>query len=332
MNFGFPVLLADIGGTNTRFALLRERTVPLEPGPHLETKAFSGFEAAIGAAATKLSVKPKSAIACVAGPVTGRTVKMTNADWTIDGAAIATALDLDQGLLLNDFEAQALSLPIVRPEWVSRIGPSIGQSPGPRLVMGLGTGLGASALLSVETHHLALASEAGHMDFGPIGAEEEAVWRHIDRGDLGRVTAETILSGPGLIRLHRARYLAAGQAAPEFDEIMLVKRAHATPDGEEARTLKMVWCLLGRFAGDLALVYLAKGGVTFSGGVLPRILAFLNPRDFRARFEDKAPYAELMKGIGTEIVIAEDVVLHGLATIATAPEKYAIDYSARAWR
>ena len=77
--------------------------------------------------------------------------------------------------------------------------------PGAQLIMGLGTGLGVAALFEIESRHFALASEAGHMDFGPLGAEETALWPHLDTGSLGRISAETILCGPGLMRLHRAR-------------------------------------------------------------------------------------------------------------------------------
>jgi glucokinase len=332
VDFPFPVLVCDIGGTNTRFACSREPTALLELGPRVETHEFPTFEAALAFVLPMLPATPRSLIACVAGPVAGRKVKMTNAAWTIDGEAVASRFGLAQGLLLNDFEAQALSLPMVKPGWVRAIGPMVTHGPGPRLVMGLGTGLGTAVLVSVDGRHFALASEAGHMDLAPIGPEEEAIWRHIDRGALGRVTAETILSGPGLIRLHRARCLAAGEPVPDFDEIALVERARRDPKGEEARTLAAIWLLLARFAGDLALAYLAKGGVTFSGGVLPHILPFLDARAFRARFEDKAPYAALMKDIGTEIVVAEDVVLHGLAALAVTPGTYSIDFSTRAWR
>ncbi len=331
VDFPFPVLVCDIGGTNTRFATLRDPGTPLERGPRVETKDFASFEAALAVVLPGLPERPRSLIACVAGPVAGRKVQMTNADWAIDGDTVAAEFGLAQGLLLNDFEAQALSLPAVKPAWVRSIGRAVEKRPGPRLVMGLGTGLGTAALLEVEGRYLAVATEAGHMDFAPIGPEEEAVWRHIERGPLGRVTAESVLSGPGLIRLHRARCLAAGKAAPEFDEIALVERARAEPGGKEARTLAAIWLLLARFAGDLALAYLAKGGVTFSGGVLPRILPFLDEEAFRTRFEDKAPYAALMQDIGTEIVIAEDIVLHGLAAIAARPGAYAIDYAGRAW-
>jgi glucokinase len=330
--FPFPVLLCDIGGTNARFALKASPDAPLTAGPQLKTAAFTSFEAALASAFTAFGARPRSLIVCAAGPVSGRSVKLTNAAWSIDGASAALELGLDQGLLLNDFEAQALALPAFEPDWTTPIGAPVEPQPGVKLVIGVGTGLGAAALVEVEGRHLALASEAGHVDFAPVGAVEAAIWPHIDIAAHGRVSAETILSGQGLARLHRARCAAAGVSPPMFDEIALVERAHADPVGEEAQTLGLVWTLAARCAGDLTLNLLAKGGVTFSGGILPRLTAFLEPAKFRARFEDKAPFGEMMRSVGTRLVVASDVVLPGMAAIAAAPGRYIIDYENRAWR
>ena len=331
MEFPFPVLVCDIGGTNARFAFVPSRGATPEPGPHLKTRNFPGLEEALAVALAELGRKPRSLIACAAGPVRGRAIKLTNADWTIDGAGVAAMAGLDQGLLLNDFEAQAFSLPVLEPAWVQPIG-AFAPKPGGQLILGLGTGLGVAALLEIETRHFVLASEAGHMGFGPLGAEETALWPHLDTGSLGRVCAETILSGPGLMRLYRARCMAAGEAAAESSEIALIERAHAQPGGEEAATLRLCWTLTARFAGDLALAFLAKGGVAFSGGILPRIVESCDLGAFRAAFENKAPYDGLLRSIGTRLIISEDAVLSGMAAIANAPQNYAIDYMNRAWR
>ncbi|MGH6796109.1 MAG: glucokinase, partial [Methylocella sp.] len=316
MKFPFPVLLCDIGGTNARFALVPAPGAPLAAGPHLKTNDFPGLEDAVAEVFEGLGAKPRSLIACAAGPVSGRAVKMTNADWTIDGAEVAAKAGLDQGLLLNDFEAQAFSLPVLELGselgWVQPIG-AFAPRPGTQLILGLGTGLGVAALLDIESRHFALASEAGHMGFGPLGAEEIALWPHLDTGSLGRISAETVLSGPGLMRLHRARCRAAGEEAGESSEIVLIERAHAQPEGEEAATLRLCWALTARFAGDLALTFLAHGGVTFSGGILPRIAEFCDRQEFRSAFENKAPYGEMMRAIGTRLVISEDAVLAGMA-------------------
>ncbi|HUB65609.1 MAG TPA: glucokinase [Methylocella sp.] len=331
MRFPYPVLICDIGGTNARFAVAPEAGEPLAAGPHLKTRDYAGLEEALAEVFARLAVKPRSLIACAAGPVSGQSIKLTNADWRIDGRAVAARAGLEQGLLLNDFEAQGYSLPILEGGSAVPIG-SFERTQGVQLILGPGTGLGAAALVETGGGHLVLASEAGHMGFGPLGAEEEAIWRHLDTGALGRVCAETILCGPGLLRLHKARCAGAAKTTSLTSEIALIQQAQADPSGEEARTLRLCWILMARFAGDLALAFLAKGGVTFAGGILPRIVNFCDPEQFRRAFENKAPYGEMMRAIGTRLIGTDDVVLTGMAAIAAAPQNYAIDYTNRAWR
>ncbi len=329
MKFPFPVLLSDIGGTNVRFALAKRPGVALEPGPHLKTADHPTLEAAVAAVRGSFSEAPRSMIACAAGPVDGRKVKMTNAAWVIDGALVATAAGLEQGLLLNDFEAQALSLaalPETAAHWIGGRREDIG----PQLVLGPGTGLGVSLLLNIGQKFVALPSEAGHVDFGATNIEEAAIWSQM-AGPPFRVTAESLLSGPGLVRLHFARLAALGKAIPDLDEISLVTEADLHPQDEAARTLRLFWDLIARFSGDMALAFLAKGGVTLAGGILPKITAFLDEALFRAHFENKAPYVALMQKIGTRLIITPDSVLDGMAAIAAAPDRYALDDERRAW-
>ena len=152
-------------------------------------------------------------IACGAGPVDGRTLKLTNAPWLMDGPAVAKAVGLDQGLLLNDFEAQALSLPAIPDQWARLIGPArFSPNSGPQVILGPGTGLGIGALVEAAGRHTPLASEACHTDFGPINDEEAAIWPHLERVH-GRITTESVMAGPGLPRLHAARLAAHGKPA-----------------------------------------------------------------------------------------------------------------------
>lgn len=334
MKFPFPVLVGDIGGTNARFALVEAPGAAPSKPEHRATQDFPSLEAALADAIPTLPARPKSIIVCAAGPVSGRKVTMTNAKWVIDGAEVAKTVGIEQGLLLNDFEAQALTLPVLRPEWVHQIGTPAnggGKGKGAQLVLGPGTGLGASALLEIGGKHFALASEAGHVDFGPVGAEESAIWPHIPMTVHGRISAETVLSGPGLLRLHRARLAARGLIAPNYDDAALVEHAKADPYGQEADTVRLFWRLAARFAGDMTMAFLATGGVTFSGGVLPRIIDFLDPAVFRARYEDKAPFGDLLRHVGTRIILVNDAIHYGLGAIAAEPELYAIDYGLRAW-
>jgi glucokinase len=328
-----PVLVSDIGGTNARFSFVKSPGAEPDTPVHVGTHEFPSLETALEKIFVDLPERPKSLIACAAGPIAGRTVKLTNAHWEIDGAKVAAATGLEQGLLFNDFEAQALSLPVIKSEWCVNLGGTTHEEAlGARLILGPGTGLGVAALLEVGGRHFALASEGGHVAFGPIGAEQTALWPHIDTGKLGRVSAETLLCGPGTVRLHKARLAAAGIVGMDQDPASLVTAAHADTSGEEAATLRLFANLLARFAGDMALAFMAKGGVTFAGGMMPRIVDLIDVEDFRAHFEDKAPYGALMRNIETRLVTHDDVVLSGLAALAAAPERYIVDYAQRAWR
>jgi glucokinase len=330
-SFPFPVLLSDIGGTNVRFVVRATPEAKLGEVVHLKTHDYPGLGEAIEAAIPKLAARPRSVIACGAGPVVGRKLKLTNAPWHIDGEEVARGLGLAAGLLLNDFEAQALSLPTIPAEWARQIGPLGFGARGPQVILGPGTGLGIGALIEAGGRHTPLASEACHIDFGPVTAEEWALWPHLERAH-GRITTESVISGPGLPRVHRARIASTGAPPPDIDGPALVAAALADREGEEAKSLKLYWRIVGRFAGDMAVAFVAFGGVTLAGGVLPRVLDLIDEAAFRAAFEDKAPVDALARRIPTRLVTHSDSVLLGMATIASRPEEYAIDYAGRNWR
>jgi glucokinase len=332
VRFPHPVLVCDIGGTNARVAIVQEPGGPIELLAHLKTADFPDLGAAIETAMKNYPVKAHSLIACGAGPIMGRSLHLTNAAWRIDGPALAARLTLAQGLLLNDFEAQALALPALRREWLRPIGPTQAETPGGgvRLVLGPGTGLGVACLLESEGRYFSLSSEAGHMDFGPVGAEEERFWPHLEPV-AGRISAETVISGPGMARVHRARLAAAGATVPHLDGVTIVDRALQDRAGEEARTARTFWRLVARFAGDMAIAFLARGGVTLGGGVLPRMFDLLEAAEFREAFEAKAPMDGLARSIPTRLVTAPDAVLAGMAAIAAEPDRYALDYPERVW-
>ena len=329
MQFPFPALVVDIGGTNVRIAGMAAPGAALSPPVHCKTGDFAGLAEAILAADLPME-KPRSVIACGAGPVVGQTLQLTNAPWLINGPAVARKLGLSQGLLLNDFEAQALSLPAIRPEWTLEIGPALPLAEGPKVILGPGTGLGIGALIEVSGRYVALASEASHLDFGPQEADEWAVFPHLERAH-GRISTESVMSGPGLARLHRARMASLGLPVPVCDGASVGELASADAASQAAETVRLFWRQIARFAGDMAITYLATGGVTLAGGILPRLAGLLDPVAFRRAFEAKAPVDALARRIGVRLVTAPDVVLAGMAAIARAPERYELDYAARGW-
>lgn len=334
--FPVPALLCDIGGTNCRFSILHETGGGPEPLVTVSTDDYPTFEEAFRKAAGQGGVSPASLLVCAAGPMRGRSVRLTNAAWLLEGPVLARTLGLQQGLLLNDFEAQALALPAVQPGWTRAIGAGEADPSRPAIVLGPGTGLGMAGLVQSAGMFLALASEAGHVDFAPATEEDAALWR-ILRQTHARITPETLLSGKGLSRLHHARLSLAGNTAfderaiADGDAASITAAALADAATAEADTVRAFWRLVARFAGDFALMLFAKGGVTLAGGILPRIEPLLDEADFRAAFEAKAPMAHVPEAIPVRLLRKPDAVLHGLAAIASHPERYAIDYANRLW-
>ena len=259
---------------------------PLGPIVHLITDDYPGLPEAIEAAAPKLGTRPRSMIVCGAGPVVGRTLKLTNAPWVMDGPETARRAGLAQGLLLNDFEAQALSLPAIPEDWTRRIGPLPFDGKGPQVILGPGTGLGIAALVEADGRFTPVSSEACHIDFGPVWPEEFQLWPHLERAH-GRITSESVLNGAGLARLHRARMMALGLPDPLDDPPGVAAAALADRRGEAAAKFELLLADRGalrrRHGGDLRRD--RRGD--FVGRVLPRVVDFLDDAAFRAAFEAK---------------------------------------------
>lgn len=328
--FPYPFVVADVGGTNARFQM---HPAPGASPGRVHRRATNGHASFVEAiSSVEWPERPRALIVCAAGPLAGRRITLTNAPWALDGEAIADALRLDQGLLLNDFEAQALAAPVLPPDWTRPVGPQPAPDPhGVRLVIGPGTGLGVGLVVPVGARIRAIATEGGHTDLAPVGDEEEAIWAVVERV-AGRVTPESMLSGAGLARLHAAREKVAGRASRAADAAELTERAHADPAGPEGETLRHAWRLLARVVGDCALMCLPGGGVLLTGGILPRITQFLDEPAFRAAFEAKAPVSAALRGAPIRLLLNDDAPLAGMAALARDPESRDIDWAARLWR
>lgn len=328
--FPFPALLADIGGTNARFWCLAGPDAPPSAMVRLETGAYPAFADAVAAAlAVGGFPRPRSLLVGAAGPVRGRSVTLTNAAWQIEGASLAARLGLDQGILLNDFETLALALPALQPSDLRRIG-AVPPQPGLKLVIGPGTGLGVGALALAGDRYLPMPSEGGHIGFFAETAEDQALWRRLGLGET-RVQAEMLLAGPGLPRLHGALGGAGAATAAEITGAAL--------DGGDtlARATIRLWLrLIARFAGDMALTFMATGGVYLAGGILPRVAGLIEPQAFRTEFEHNAAHAACLAGMPVHLIVAEEPAMIGLAALARAlaraPTRYLIEYPGRLWR
>lgn len=316
-----PLLLADIGGTNARFALVARPGDPPGPMLRLATKDFADADAAFARAVAHFGVTPGTLIIASAGPRYGGTIPLTNADWTVDIAALAARFGC-RGVLFNDFEALALALPFLGPETLFPVGPWAPAQGGVRVAVGPGTGLGVGALIETEGRFVPLPSEGAHVGFGPLTREEERLFRQVERVE-GRITAEVLLSGPGLARLHAARMVLQDRGGEHRDAAAVTAEALADPKGQAAETVRTFLALLARFAGDLAITFRAEGGVFIAGGIVPRLLPLLDPEAFRLNFEAKTPIVQMARECPTAVITAEAALI-GMAAFGAEPGRFAI--------
>lgn len=329
-SFAFPVLVADIGGTNARFALVDHAQAETNLLPSAATADHPDIVSAIKAALSATGRAPRTAIVAVAGPVTGDRIPLTNADWVIEPRKMIAQLGLADVVILNDFEAQALALPGLKDSDTEQIGGGQARADSTKFVLGPGTGMGAAALIHAADTWIPVPGEGGHVELGPVSEEDYRIWPHIERLG-GRIGAEQVLSGTGLPRLARA-VAASMSLERDFASAADITKAADAGDTVAVKTLEVFAGGLGRMAGDFALSLLARGGVYLTGGVTLHIARFLTGGAFRSAFEAKAPHEALVGSIPTFIVRHPNPALEGLAAFARTPHRFAVAMAGRRWR
>jgi glucokinase len=302
------VLLADLGGTSTRFALHRGN------GPeHVTVMAnddVPGPAAAIARFLSATGARPEFGVLAVAGPIDGETIALTNRNWRFRLGELKAQFGFTELCVVNDFEAVAWAVPGLKADHLRPIGLAGLPGSGPRLVCGPGTGLGVAALIPDGGRWRVVASEGGHASFGPATADEEPIFARL-RDAVGAVSAERVLSGPGLVRL----YGAVNPGAPALRAEEVVARAHAGDEAAHA-TVRLFVRLLGRFAGDMALVFKATGAVYLTGGVACALAGLLDAREFRRAFEGHPPHRSLLSRIPTLLITHAEPGLLGCSVVA----------------
>jgi glucokinase len=305
-------LLADIGGTNARFALVDGGDVG--EVEHVKVSDFATVRAAIADVLDRHSggAKVVAAVLAVAGPITNNRCVMTNSPWIIDGAELRAAFGLQAVHMLNDFEVMAWSLPALRPADLFPLGTQAGLRGEPMLVLGPGTGFGVSCLIERHDARLAVISEAGHATL-PAETEHEERVIHRLREHLGHVSIERgALSGSGLENLYAALAEVDGVQQPKRDAAAITKAALDGSCAHSRATLEMFCAILGSVAGNLAVTFAARGGVYVGGGIVPRFAKFLAASAFRTRFEEKGRFRDYLHTIPTSIIVKADASFVGL--------------------
>ncbi len=327
----FPALIADIGGTNARFGMVQDALSSVKHFPVLKTENYDSFEKAVeDVVLGHTAIYPRAAILAVAGPVREDKISLTNCSWSVEPKRLLEEFGFEVVVVLNDFEALALSLPSMQGGDLQAIGSGVIDPRGTKLVVGPGTGLGAAALVFARNAWVPLPGEGGHINFGPVTDLDFDIW-HVMEPTNGRISAETFLSGPGILRLYHA-LCRLNNKPLFFNKASDVTRAALDHKDDIAfETLELFCTYLGRFAGDMAMFTMAKGGVYLAGGILPRILPLLKKGPFRQAFEAKAPHDDLLSKMATCVITHPKPALEGLATYARTPPRFSVELRGRRW-
>ncbi len=306
-------LIADIGGTNARFALVAPGSLSPQTPRSLPCK---NYETVVDAVTAYLHVVDNPTVTraafAVASPVTDDVISMTNNHWRFSVDETRGALALDDFRVVNDFTSLALSLPYLTKQDLKKVGSGDVIDKRPKAVIGPGTGLGVSGLVPVDDHWLPLAGEGGHISYGPLTGREADVINLL-REDRDHISAEYLVSGAGLVTLYNALMQLDKQPTSELEPHEVTHRALQEDDALAQEALNMFCSILGTVAGNLGLTLGAHGGVYIGGGIVPRIMDFFRKSDFRERFEQHGRFTAYLQEIATHVIMADYPALTGSA-------------------
>jgi glucokinase len=316
-----PRLIADIGGTNARFALLDgsqrhdELVLACADYPDL-VAATEHYLNSVGAVAGRQ--RPLEAAIAIAGPITGDIVRMTNHVWQFSASQTRQRLNWRRLIVLNDFTALAMAVRHLPASELEQIGGGVAAPDEPIAVLGPGTGLGVSGLIRAGSHWIPLQGEGGHVTLSVMNEREIAVLDQLHQR-FSHVSAERVLSGPGLVNLYDALCGIEGVVPELLTPPEITRRATEASDRICLEAVSMFCALLGTMAGNLVLTLGALGGAYIGGGIVPALGRFFASSHFRDRFVDKGRYADYLGRVPTYVIQSELPALIGLASAFTAP-------------
>ena len=322
----FPWLVADIGGSNARFGLILQKDMVVQHVKTIpvisHTDTVSAARAYLGDIAQLLGEHykaPRKAAFAVATAVAGDKIEFTNSHWSFSRSAVQAELNLETFLVLNDFEALALSLPRLNASQL-RAHTQLPNPAGTLAVIGPGTGLGVGAVIETPMGWVALPGEGGHATLAATNDFEGALLSHV-RKSFAHVSAERLLSGIGLPVLHGAVAHVRGIASDTLSAEMIVERGLNGSDAICSETIDTFCAMLGSFAGSVALTLGARGGIYIGGGIVPRLGERFFTSQFRERFEAKGRFQAYLKGIPTALITDTLAALTGTALAIEQSER-----------
>jgi len=304
------LLGGDLGGTKTLLALAEAHADGLRivREQRYVSQDYPSFDALLD---DFLSNTPAIDAACfgLAGPTDGREAKLTYLPWQLSTTALTSRFQLNSLTLVNDFAAAANGLPLVAADHLQTLQAGQPVADAPRLIVGAGTGLGVAGMVSDSRRYRVIPGEGGHLGFSPQTNEQGELWRWL-LAENGRVTTEDVVSGPGLARI----YAFLGGLPEQPEEIGRLALSNGNPLAKQAVELWL--SAYGAFAGDLALHWLARGGVYLAGGIAAKLLPQLGHESFLKAFNAKREHREIAESMPLHLVTEQRLGLLGALALA----------------
>lgn len=321
------ILAGDIGGTNARLALfnIEDGQLALQANAVYPSRSASQFAEIIAQFRQEYPAAISSCCIGIAGPVNDGFCSATNLPWDLDANVLAQQCQIDRVTLLNDLEANAYGISVLKPADLLTISAGRAGASGNCAVIAAGTGLGEAGMFWDGSHHIPFASEGGHCDFGPRSDLQYELATYLQRR-LGHVSYETILCGDGLTHTYDFIIQRSGVVEPpwllqRFADSGKAATISATAVSGEfspcSATLDLFLEIFGQEAGNLALKTMAKGGVYLGGGIAAKLAKSIQASPlFMQGFCNKDKMRHLMEGIPIHIILNEDTALLGAAAVA----------------
>ena len=308
------LLVGDIGGTNARFALADRSTVGFSDELTLKCADHRSADAAIRHyLETVESTAPEIVCLAAAGPIVDRRVRFTNNNWDIVADEISAEFSGAKVRLLNDFEAIAYSIPFLNDEDRLAIGlPDDARLEGDYTVgvLGPGTGLGMVGLRKQNEKLLPIVSEGSHAGFAPESQVQMDIL-NVLREQFDRVSAERVVSGPGIENIYQALTRIHDDHRPNLSAAEIFSRANQNSESRSAEAVQIFFEVLGQVAGDFALAIGANDGIFIAGGISRRYPVMMANSRFRTGFENKGRHRSLLERIPTQLIVHKQPGLLG---------------------
>lgn len=306
-----PALVADLGATNARFALLEDGEVTAIE--ILRVADYPSLASAMGAYLDLVNPPrpPRLCAVAIASPIVGDFVEMTNHAWSFSIGELKEQLAFDRLEVINDFTAVALAVPHLGPADLTKIGGGTAVAKAPIGILGPGTGLGVSGLIFGSAHWHPLAGEGGHVTMSAVSPRESQVLDLL-RVRFPHVSAERVLSGMGLVNLYETLAALDGEDPPSRAPREVSAAAFNQGDDHCVEAVAMFGAMLGTVAGNLALTLGSLGGIYIAGGIAPKLGHLFLESEFRERFEEKGRFREYLEAIPTYLITHPTPAFYGL--------------------